>query len=86
VGADARSLVVPNRLNDREEAVMHAQIGDWLVVEGRDINHHARRARVLSVSSPNGEPPFRVRWDDDGHEALVYPGPDCHVVTENDMT
>jgi hypothetical protein len=60
---------------------MHAQPGDWLVVEGRDIDHHARRAQILSVHSPDGEPPYRVRWADDGHEALVVPGPDAHVVT-----
>jgi hypothetical protein len=64
-----------------EEAAMHAQPGDWLVVEGRDIAHHARRAEILSVHSPDGGPPYRVRWTDDGHEALVVPGPDAHVVT-----
>lgn len=60
---------------------MRAQPGDWLVVEGRDITHHARRAQILSVHSPDGEPPYRVRWTDDGHEALVVPGPDTHVVS-----
>lgn len=60
---------------------MHAQPGDWLVVEARDIAHHARRAQIISVHSPAGEPPYRVRWTDDGHEGLVVPGPDTHVVT-----
>jgi len=60
---------------------MRAQPGDWLVVQGRDIDHHARRAQILSVHSPEGEPPYRVRWADDGHEALLVPGPDAHVVT-----
>lgn len=59
---------------------MRAQVGDWLVTEGRDINHHARRAEILSVGTAGGAPPYRVRWTDDGHEALVFPGPDTHVV------
>ncbi len=62
---------------------MRAQVGDWLVTEGRDVEHHARKARILSVSSPDGTPPYRVRWDD-GHEGLVYPGPDSHVIHENE--
>jgi hypothetical protein len=62
------------------EAVMHAQQGDWLVIEGRDINHHARRGLILSVESVDGTPPYRVRWEDNGHEALCFPGPDTHIV------
>ncbi len=27
----------------------------------------------------DGAPPYRVRWSD-GHEGLVYPGPDAHIV------
>jgi transcription-repair coupling factor (superfamily II helicase) len=60
---------------------MHAQAGDWLVMESRDLGHHARRGQILSVHSPDGAPPYRVRWTDDGHETLVVPGPDTHVVT-----
>ena len=60
---------------------MHAQAGDWLVTQGRDIDHHARRAQILSVHSPDGEPPYRVRWTDDGHEALVVPGPDTRLIS-----
>jgi len=65
---------------------MHAQKGDWLVVDGRDINHRARRGRILSVRSPEGDPPYQVRWTDNGHEALVYPGPDTHVVSGDDAS
>jgi hypothetical protein len=31
------------------------------------------------VHGDNGGPPFMVRWQDSGHEALVFPGPDAHV-------
>ena len=27
----------------------------------------------------DGTPPYVVRWEADGHEGLVFPGPDCHI-------
>lgn len=83
---DPRFLTYPvgHELDNPQEAAMHAQAGDWLVVEGRDISHHARRAQILSVRSADGTPPYRVRWADDGHEALVVPGPDTHVAPAAD--
>jgi hypothetical protein len=33
---------------------------------------------VLEVRGLEGEPPYMVRFSD-GHESLVYPGPDCIV-------
>jgi hypothetical protein len=67
-----------------QEATMHAKQGDWLVTEARDLNHHARRGVILSVESTDGSPPYRVRWEDDGHEALCIPGPDTRVVAAGD--
>jgi len=64
---------------------MHAQVGDWLVIQGRDLDHHARRGQILSVRSPDGAPPYRVRWSEDGHEALVVPGPDAMLVSASDQ-
>jgi hypothetical protein len=64
---------------------MHAKVGDWLVTEGRDIAHHARRGEILSVRSLDGTPPYQVRWEDDGHVALVVPGPDTRVVLAADL-
>lgn len=63
---------------------MHAEVGDWLVTEARDITHHARRGLILSVHSADGGPPYLVRWADNGHEALVVPGPDSRIVTGAD--
>lgn len=59
---------------------MRAQQGDWLVVEQAGIGREARRGRIEEVRSPDGRPPYVVRWLDDGREALVFPGPDAHVV------
>ena len=60
---------------------MHAEVGDWLVVQSRDANRHARHAAILEVHSKDGTPPYLVRWMDDGREALVFPGPDARVVS-----
>jgi Domain of unknown function (DUF1918) len=27
----------------------------------------------------DGEPPYRVRWGDGGHETLFFPGPDAVI-------
>ncbi|BBC37903.1 uncharacterized protein SGFS_091970 [Streptomyces graminofaciens] len=58
---------------------MHADVGDTLLVHGRTVGHHDRTAEVLEVLGQNGNPPYRVRFTDDGHEALMAPGPDTVV-------
>jgi hypothetical protein len=60
---------------------MHAKKGDWLVVESAVVGRVTRRGKVLDVEGPDGTPPFLVRWEDNGHEGLVFPGPDAHVTT-----
>lgn len=60
---------------------MRAQIGDWLVVGSSTGRAYARRAEILAVNAADGSPPYRVRWLDTGHEGLVFPGPDVHVVS-----
>jgi Domain of unknown function (DUF1918) len=61
---------------------MHAQAGDRLVVESRTTETARREGEVLEVQGANGEPPYRVRWSD-GHEGLVFPGPDAHIVRKS---
>lgn len=63
---------------------MHAQPGDWLIVERADIDHEARRGLIEEVRTADGTPPYVVRWLDNGHEALVFPGPDAHVRTHEE--
>jgi hypothetical protein len=62
---------------------MYAKPGDWLIVEIAD--HTTRRARIEEVSSPDGAPPFRVRWLDTDREGLVFPGEDAHVMTQDEL-
>ncbi|MGD9484196.1 DUF1918 domain-containing protein [Streptomyces sp. TRM70308] len=57
---------------------MHAEKGDELLVHGRVVGQHDRTARIVEVLGSRGEPPYRVRFED-GHEAVVSPGPDSVV-------
>jgi hypothetical protein len=34
---------------------------------------------VLEVRGDGGKPPYLVRWTDDGHVALVFPGTDAVI-------
>lgn len=58
---------------------MKATVGDRLVVHSRVTGHSDRAGEVLEVHGTDGEPPFLVRWSDDGHVGLVFPGPDAVV-------
>lgn len=58
---------------------MHANIGDTLLVHGHNVGQGDRKAVIVEVRGPDGSPPYIVRFDD-GHESLVYPGPDAVVM------
>jgi Domain of unknown function (DUF1918) len=58
---------------------MYAQEGDRLVVRNRTIDGPLRDGEILEVRRADGSPPYLVRWSDDGHETLVFPGPDAYV-------
>lgn len=58
---------------------MRAQAGDWLVIKGHKVGEHERKAQILDVRGRDGAPPYLVRWFDDEHEGLVYPGSDAVV-------
>lgn len=57
---------------------MDARVGDHLLLHGRIVGQHDRFAEVVEVLGENGNPPYRVRFED-GHEAIMSPGPDCVV-------
>lgn len=58
---------------------MHAAVGDRLVVRSQHLDGPVRDGEIIEVRGPDGSPPFVVRWDDSGHESLVFPGPDAFV-------
>ncbi|MFH8728541.1 DUF1918 domain-containing protein [Streptomyces termitum] len=63
---------------------MQASVGDTLLVHGRTVGQHDRTAQVVQVLGEHGAPPYRVRFEDDGHEALMSPGPDTVVRRHED--
>jgi hypothetical protein len=58
---------------------MKAKVGDRLIMEGTHVGEARRIGVVLELRHPDGTPPYLVRWLSDGHEALVFPGPDSHI-------
>ncbi|GAB2585764.1 DUF1918 domain-containing protein [Streptomyces capparidis] len=57
---------------------MHANVGDKLRTHGRIVGQQDRVGEIVEVLGPDGTPPYRVRFDD-GHETVVFPGPDSVV-------
>ncbi|MFF8944013.1 DUF1918 domain-containing protein [Streptomyces sp. NPDC014864] len=58
---------------------MHASVGDQLVQHGRVVGQHDQISVILEVMGAEGNPPYRVRLEN-GHEAVMWPGPDCQVL------
>lgn len=57
---------------------MRAEVGDRLHVHGRTVGLSDRVGEIVEVRGSEGAPPYLVRFDD-GHEKLVFPGPDATV-------
>lgn len=58
---------------------MYACKGDRIVIRSQHVGGPVRDAEVLEVEHEDGSPPYRVRWSDNGHEALFFPGSDAYV-------
>jgi CBS-domain-containing membrane protein len=56
-----------------------ARVGDQIVIHRRTMGEPDRDGEVLEVTGPAGDPPFRVRWSDDGKVTFFYPGPDAEI-------
>lgn len=57
---------------------MIAQVGDRIVLEGIHVGDGRRVGTITAVPHPDGTPPYEVRWLD-GHEGLVFPGPEARI-------
>jgi len=62
-----------------EEDMMKAKVGDRLVIDGTNLGDRRRVGIVTGVGHPDGSPPYTVRWLEDNHESLVFPGPTARV-------
>ena len=60
---------------------MRAQVGDRLRVHGRTVGQSEHLVEIVEVRGSDGGPPYLIRYDD-GHEAVVFPGPDAVVETD----
>lgn len=58
---------------------MRAKVGDRLVIKGHKVGNLDKDAEILEVRGEEGSPPYLVRWSEDGHEALVFPGSDAII-------
>ncbi len=58
---------------------MKAAAGDKIVVKGRHLGDPNRDGEIIAVEGKDGEPPYRVRWQFDGHEGLFFPAADATV-------
>lgn len=58
---------------------MKAAVGDRIIVRSMHVGEPDRDGEVLEVRGRDGAPPYLVRWSDDGHEGLFFPGPDTQI-------
>ena len=57
---------------------MRATVGDRLHVHAAHVGEADRSGEIIEVKGDSGTPPYLVRFDD-GHQGLVFPGPDAVV-------
>ncbi|NEM90859.1 DUF1918 domain-containing protein [Galbitalea soli] len=57
---------------------MQASVGERIVIHGKTVESSDRHGQIVEVRGADGAPPYLVRFDD-GHETLVFPGPDVVV-------
>lgn len=57
---------------------MRVNVGDRIRVHSRTVGVPERAGEIIEVRGPDGTAPFLVRFAD-GHEGLIYPGPDTTV-------
>lgn len=60
---------------------MRAHVGDHITVHSLHVGDRDRHGLIVEVEDPQGAPPYLVRWLDDEHESLVFPGPGAATIT-----
>ena len=58
---------------------MKAMVGDRIIIQSRHLDEPQRDGEIIEVHGPDGGPPYLVRWSEDGHTALLFPGPDAQI-------
>jgi len=57
---------------------MQAMVGDQVLIHGKHVGMVDRKGEIMEVRGTNGEPPYLVHFED-GHDGLIYPGPDTVI-------
>lgn len=57
---------------------MDVHKGDVLRFTSHTVGSPDHRAKVVEVLGPEGDPPYRVQYDD-GRETEIFPGTDCVI-------
>lgn len=57
---------------------MQVTVGARVVIHGARVGQVERHGEVLEVRGADAGPPYLIRFDD-GHETLIFPGPDCEL-------
>jgi hypothetical protein len=58
---------------------MKAEPGDRLILVGMHVDDPGRVGVIVEVRGVAGGPPYLVRWLENDHVTLVFPGPDARV-------
>ncbi|HZD72797.1 MAG TPA: DUF1918 domain-containing protein [Actinomycetota bacterium] len=58
---------------------MHAAVGDRVVIKGRHLGEPERDGEIIALEGRDGQPPWQVRWEADGHVSLFFPGSDATI-------
>ncbi len=59
---------------------MHAHVGDTLHIHARQTDQPDQWGRIVEIRGAHGAPPYLVEFPD-GHESLIFPGPDAVIET-----
>jgi hypothetical protein len=62
---------------------MKANVGDRLILQGTHVGDPRRVGVITEVRHADHTPPYLVKWLDNGHVALVFPGPDALIQHTN---
>lgn len=73
------------QLDTTSEVTMIACVGDRLVIKGIHVGDRHRVGIITKLQHADGTPPYEVRWLDNDHVALVFPGPQAHVESATDV-
>lgn len=58
---------------------MKAHIGDRIIVAGVHVGIQNRIGVITGVEHPDGSPPYTVRWLEDDHTSLFFPGAEGRI-------